>query len=216
MSAGAGLPKALDLFCGAGGASSGLAAAGFDVTGVDLARQPRYPFRFIQGDALTARLTGFDFVWASPPCQRFSVISRNLGIAGRYQDLIAAIRLRLVLCGLPYVIENVPGAPLRSPVVLCGRMFGLPLIRHRLFEANFPIVAPPHIEHTGDEIPVYGNGTSRWHLNRRGGRGVSIEEKRAAMGIDWMARAELAESIPPAYSKFIAEEWMRSRVERAA
>jgi DNA (cytosine-5)-methyltransferase 1 len=210
MSAGAGLPtlRALDLFCGAGGASQGLADAGFTVFGVDIAAQPRYPFHFTRADVMqldASSLRGFDLVWASPPCQRYSVISRNMGLASRYPDLIEPVRDLLTRSGVPYVIENVPTAPLIAPVVLCGRMFGLPLIRHRLFEASFPIVAPPHVEHTGDEIPVYGNGTSRWHLNRRGGKGISIHEKRDAMGIDWMARAELAEAIPPAYSKFIAE-----------
>ena len=117
--------RALDLFCGAGGASMGLHRAGFDVVGVDIVPQKHYPFTFIQADALTFPLDGFDFVWASPPCQFASVLTAQH--RHKHSNLIPAIRERLQAAGVPYLIENVAGARshLRNPIMLCGSMFGL-------------------------------------------------------------------------------------------
>ena len=128
--------KALDLFCGAGGASMGLHRAGFDVTGVDIKPEPRYPFTFILGDALTYPLEGYDFIWASPPCQSYSEAMRHL--AKPQPKLIEPMRERLMNCGATWVIENVLGAPMRPPnTILCGTSFGLRVHRHRVFEGNF-------------------------------------------------------------------------------
>jgi DNA (cytosine-5)-methyltransferase 1 len=210
--------KALDLCCLAGGATKGLQRAGFHVTGVDLVRSPRYcGDAFIQADALEVDLSGYDFIWASPPCQRYSLFSRNLGTAANHPDLIAPMRARLQASGALWCIENVPGAPLRASFVLCGTMFSLPLIRHRLFETSFTpqLELLPACVHMGDEIPVYGNGTSRWHLQRFG-RGVTLAEKRMAMGIDWMNRDELSQAIPPVYAEFIGRAAMRALREVAA
>jgi hypothetical protein len=126
-------PRALDLFCGAGGASMGLHRAGFEVVGVDACPQPEYPFAFVQADALTFPLDGFAFVWASPPCQAFTAYKRRTDHVRPRRNLIPAVRARLAAAGVPYVIENVVGAPLRVPVMLCGSMFGLDVQRHRLF-----------------------------------------------------------------------------------
>jgi DNA (cytosine-5)-methyltransferase 1 len=209
--------RALDLFCGAGGVTKGLQRAGYHVTGVDLVASPRYcGDAFIQGDALTVDLDGYDFVWASPPCQAYSCSTLALRNAGRhYPDLLAAVRARLQASGTPYAIENVMGAPMRSPTMLCGTMFGIPVLRHRLFETSFPIAELLHpCRHTGDEIPIYGHGTPSWHRERKG-RNFSTAEKRAAMGIDWMTRDELSQAIPPAYAEFIgraaAREWLAKR-----
>lgn len=199
--------RAIDLFCGAGGASMGLHRAGFDVTGVDIRPQPRYPFRFIQGNALEADLAGYDFVWASPPCQAYSMYSRNLGTSEKFPDLIEPVRSKLEKSGLPFCIENVEGAPLRASIILCGTMFGLKLLRHRLFETNWALFGPGGCTHMGDEIPVYGNGTPQWHRERLG-RNVGIAEQRKAMDIDWMTRKELSQAIPPAYSEFIGRSFM--------
>lgn len=138
----------------------GLHRAGFDVTGVDHALQPRYPFAFIQSDALMVPLDGFDLIWASPPCQRYSMYSRNVGTAENHPDLIEPIRERLKASGTPSIIENVEGAPLMASVILCGSMFGLGVRRHRLFECSFQIgrMLPP-CDHRIPAIPVFGNGT---------------------------------------------------------
>lgn len=146
-------PLLLDLFSGAGGAAVGYHRAGFDVVGVDIEPQPDYPFRFYRHDALQflaehARL--FDAVHASPPCQHYCRTNRgNSGNHLAYPDLVADIRRALERTALPYVIENVPGAPLHDPVTLCGEMFGLRVIRHRLFESNLPLLQPEHPRHRG-------------------------------------------------------------------
>lgn len=197
--------RALDLFCGAGGASAGLASAGFDVTGVDSHPQPRYPFRFVQADALSFDLAGFDFIWASPPCQRFSMFTKNLAKAEKFPDLIEPTRARLLEMGAPYVIENVPGAPLRPTLMLCGSMFGLAVRRHRFFETSFAITRPPPAcKHEGLAIPVYGRSTPKWYFERVGR--IDETTRQRAMGINWMGVRELSQAIPPVYSKFIAEQ----------
>lgn len=133
----------------------GLYRAGFDVTGVDIKPQPRYPFAFVQADALEYPLKGFDFIWASPPCQHYSIM-RNLPWlrAKTYPQLISPIRDRLKESGIPYAIENVMGARVRDALPeglnglwLCGTMFGLPFYRHRIFESNFFWLQPGHAKH---------------------------------------------------------------------
>lgn len=202
-------PRALDLFCGAGGASMGLYRAGFAVTGVDINLQVRYPFTFIQADALEFPLDGFDLIWASPPCQRYSKYSRNLGTSVQHPDLVAPIRNRLLTTGTPWIIENVPGAPLRVDVILCGTMFGLPLLRHRHFEGTFSsLILTPNCNHQGNEIPVYGGGTTPYHRKKLG-RTIKVCEKRIAMQIDWMSLYELSQAVPPVYAEFLSRHFLR-------
>ncbi len=197
-------PKALDLFCGAGGATKGLQQAGFHVTGVDIRPQPRYcGDEFILEDALTVELEGYDFIWASPVCKRYSRMSIvRAGLAESHPDQIPPIRERLIDSGTPYVIENVPGAPLLPTAVrLCGQQFGLGVIRHRLFEASMPLRVPDHPKkHAPGHLCVVGHGgpanQRRWKTH----------EARAAMGIDWMTREQLCESIPPAYSYYLGKQ----------
>lgn len=207
-------PKALDLFCCAGGAGMGLHRAGFDVVGVDIEMQPRYPFEFHQADALSYPLDGFDFIWASPPCQAYSTLRHLTG--KNYPDLIAPIRDRLIASGALYVIENVPGAPLRNPIMLCGSRFGLRVRRHRLFESKFLGAPGQQIKSgcthalQGRPIDVSGTGGRR-RAERKDGPAAggnsnkprNLEEARAAIGIDWMTRAEIAQAIPPAYAEYI-------------
>lgn len=194
-------PRLLDLYCKAGGASMGYHLAGFDVTGVDIDPQPRYPFTFHQGDALeflAAHGHEFDVIAGSPPCQRYSLTQR---IRNRdHPDYIDAMRVLATAIGRPYVIENVPGAPLIDPIMLCGAMFeDLAVYRHRLFETDLTLPAPVHRAHRaplqkmgrppqpGDFMHVVGNFSGVAHARR-------------AMGIDWMTRDELREAIPPAYT----------------
>ena len=207
--------KLLDLFCGAGGGAVGYARAGFtEIVGVDLKPQPRYPFAFVQGDALAylaAHGHKFDAVHASPPCQRYSVGSRNWnGNPDAHPDLVAPTRAALVACVLPWVMENVPGSPLVNPVVLCGTSFGLKVFRHRLFEANFPLTGLPKCRHDGSTGSHRGYSTAASGANGYicvAGHNFEPKAGALAMGIDWMgSRKELAQAIPPAYTEFIGRQ----------
>lgn len=275
-------PKALDLFCGAGGATRGLQLAGFHVTGIDIKHQPRYcGDAFIQGDATAppVDLRAFDFIWASPPCQAFTAL-RNLQRTQHgpkeYPNLIPRARELLIACGVPFAIENVEFAPLGQTgnlILLCGTMFGLQtpdgaaeIRRHRLFETSFSIPLRPQCQHgTVESLSVTGDGldsnSDRWALrssmavtghgatsdtrrrvltvagqgapriwdSERGNRKrrtmsvtgstpqtnvvtnrvrkvFSVNDARAAMGINWMTMRGLSQAIPPAYAQFIGEQ----------
>ena len=224
-------PRLLDLYCGAGGAAMGYHRAGFEVVGVDIAPQPRYPFGFVQGDALEAfdwvwpypgGLNGFDAIHASPPCQAHTVANgawRGRLPDDRHPDLIGQTRALLRKAGLPYVIENVPGAPLIDPVTICGTALGLGVKRHRLFECSLPLLVPPCSGHERDYVICFGGGVrGRTHqLGRTPGNTgpilrrptLSLERGREAMGIDWMDRVELSQAIPPAYTELIGHQLLQ-------
>ncbi len=209
--------KLLDLFCGGGGCSVGYSRAGFtEIVGIDLVPQPRYPFRFIEGDALEYLAEHgheFDAVHASPPCKKFNVatnIRRDVSTQReRHLDLLTPTRELLQELCVPYVLENVPGAPMRDFGTLCGVMFGLKVLRHRQFETSFPVDWPAHIPHqgtcqAGDYCTVAGMGGAM--KDRRGNRRKEVRTVaawRAAMGISWMSKYELTQAIPPAYCHFI-------------
>jgi DNA (cytosine-5)-methyltransferase 1 len=212
-------PRLLDLFSCAGGASVGYHRAGFEVVGVDIAPQRNYPFEFHQADALhylAEHWQEFDAVHASPPCQRYSLMSQcRPGLAEQYPDLLPPTRALLELTGLPYVLENVPGAPLRQDLMLCGQMVGLELYRHRIFESNVPLQQPTHPAHTvpaskaghwkpGTVMSVSGHVSPMW------------KAREVMGGIDWMNRAELAEAIPSQYSEFIGTQLIDGMLEVAA
>lgn len=199
----------LDLFCGGGGAAMGYHLAGFDVVGVDIHPHPTYPFRFIQADALSWSdwdLPRLCLVHASPPCQAYTIARAH----DEHPRLIEPVREMVTSTGLPYVIENVPGAPLKSPVVLCGSMFGLPIRRHRLFESSFPVAIPDRCSCRGMArcYTVYGH--SVWLRDGLQPRTkVGFDEGAMAMGIGWMTQAELCQAIPPAYTWWIGRELLK-------
>lgn len=195
-------PVALDLFCCQGGASYGLDAAGFQVVGIDIVEQPNYPFPFIKADAVTTLPRGFDFVWASPPCQAYTLAQRIRG--NEHPDLIEPTRQMLRDSGIPYCIENVVGAPLENPIMLCGSMFHLQTYRHRLFECSFPIEAPHHPEHIAP-ITKMGRPPREGEMMHIVGNFSGVAHARGIMGTQWMTRDGLREAIPPAFSKFIGQ-----------
>jgi DNA (cytosine-5)-methyltransferase 1 len=218
--------RALDLYCGAGGATRGLQDAGFHVTGVDLYAQPRYiGDRFILADALSLTaefIASFDFVWSSPPCQALSTM-RHVHNALPHVNPIPQTRAQLIAAGKPYVIENVEGARewLIDPIMLCGTAFGLgaanrELQRHRLFETSFPVTAPS-CRHSGRPVlGVYGGHVRDRRppvgKNHVSGSNLPITVGWEAMGIDWMTGAEISEAIPPAYSHFVARAWLAEQI----
>jgi len=214
---------ALDLYCCGGGATRGLQQAGFVVTGVDIEPQPHYcGDAFIQADALAVLLNldvqRFDLIWASPPCQAHTAL-KVLHNAHQHEDLIAATRALLIASGRPWVIENVVGAPLINPVMLCGTSFGLQtaggaqLQRRRLFEASFPLTAPPcwH-DDSKPTIGIYGghfrNRRRPKGKNHQSGSNFSVVDGRAAMGTPWLTVGEISQAIPPAFSRYIAEQFL--------
>ena len=203
---------ALDLFCGAGGAAKGIKNAGYEmVIGVDNVPQPNYPYEFIQMDALDFLADGlddFDFIWASPPCQAYSVASanrRNQGYA--YADLVEITRHFILESGKPYIIENVPGAPLIDPVKLCGTMFPgkLKVFRHRMFESNVPLIIEMECRHEGHEAKKRRADNGDF-FTVAGNWVGTIAEWSNAMGIDWMTKKELAQAIPPLYSEYLVSQ----------
>jgi DNA (cytosine-5)-methyltransferase 1 len=213
----------LDLYCKAGGASKGYADAGFEVVGIDIKKQKRYPFEFIQADCLEILqdldyLRTFDVIAASPPCQTHSRTKHLRDAQGGTTtkiDLIPQTREALIASGKPYVIENVPGAPLIKPVQFCGSSFGLKVRRHRLFESNLELTGSvcKHKEQ-GKPIGVYGamNDTAQG-LDKTTGKYViggstakTVEEARQAMGIEWMLWGDLVEAIPPRYTYEIGKQ----------
>jgi len=200
--------------------------AGFDVTGVDIEPHPDYPFPFILADALTVDLDGYDAIHASPPCPAHSAIT-----PGRddHPDLVGPTRERLTAWGGPWVIENVPNAPLIGPALYCGAAFGLgtvcrdgkyrPLRRHRIFESSVFLMTPGCACSGREALGVYGTGGGGRSTRPSGGGGYKghREEYGPALGIDWMTRrADLADAIPPAYTEHIGAQLLDHLKERAA
>lgn len=194
-------PRLLDLFCGAGGAGMGYHRAGFEVVGVDINHQPNYPFSFLHRDALTVSVSGFDVVHASPPCPHYANVTRWTGSQDAHPALIEPVRAMLQEAGVPYVIENVRTTALRSPFVLCGSQFGLPIRRHRYFESNvdLPWFLPP-CQHRSTDLAFEHKGERAY---------------ADAMGCDWMSKFEARQAIPPAYSEWIGTQLLAA-LEAAA
>ncbi|MFE7231198.1 SAM-dependent methyltransferase [Streptomyces sp. NPDC057596] len=208
-------PRLLDLFCCQGGGAKGYDDAGFDVTGVDKDPQPRYPFRFVQADAIAFVLehgAAFDFIHASPPCQHDSKCQR---IQKReHPDLIGPTRAALETTGRPWVIENVGDAvpKLRDPVMLCGRMFRLANYRHRFFETGggFALAQPDHPAHLVPQAKM-GRPVPAGHYGQFVGNFSGVPLAREVLGVPWMNRDGIRECIPPAYAEHIGRAYLASR-----
>jgi DNA (cytosine-5)-methyltransferase 1 len=214
--------RVLDLFCGAGGASRGYADAWPDaeIVGVDINPQPNYPYTFVQGDAMTFPLDGFDFVHASPPCQDHSTVTgRSRKIKGEHgtKSMLQETLDRLRESSLPYVVENVEAAKAdhpTDPIRLCGSSFGLNLRRHRKFWMSDLVLAPPC--HHSWQTPRFRSLSMKAHKADKLASVVGVHGninyagefplRCKAMGIDWMTNAELVQSIPPAYTFWIATQ----------
>jgi len=202
--------KLLDLFCGAGGASAGYAAAGFEVHGVDLKHGKRYPYTYVRADVLDVLrdenyINQFDVIHASPPCQTHSITQHLRNAQGKTTsklDLIPETRLALLESGKPYIIENVPGSPLMNPIQLCGSSFGLKVRRHRLFESNMALVGSV-CDHKLQGRPIGVYGSLNDEIPKGGKTAATIDEARNAMGISWAIWTELVEAIPPAYTQYL-------------
>jgi DNA (cytosine-5)-methyltransferase 1 len=209
-------PKLLDLYCGAGGAGWGYYLSGFDVTGVDVYKQPKHrkEMKFIQANALEILddieyCRTFDVIHASPVCKKYSVTASLHN--NEYPDDIPIVREKLKKIGKPYVIENVPGAPLINYVILCGTMFGLKVIRHRLFECEPAIYFPPmacSCDGKTNSHRAYSSFEKGARYITVAGNNYKADDGREAMGIDWMTREYLSQAIPPAYTKWIGEQMM--------
>lgn len=218
----------LDLYCKAGGAGAGYALAGFTVVGVDHEPQPRYPFEFVQADALDALadpafMRRFDAAHASPPCQERS---RATPDRSKHPRLIGPTRDRLTAWGKPWVIESVPPAPgtepLRPDLITCGCMFGLDRIeRKRWWETSWHAfdLRPGCARHSGPVVSVLRHGARQEH-NRRSADGhhrhVPTADAARLMGIDWMSQDELGEAIPPAYTEYVGRLLRAELADRAS
>ena len=215
--------RLLDLFCGAGMAADGYAAAGFtDIVGVDINPQPHYPYQFVQADALewldTAGLTEFDAIHASPPCQAFTRaghLRTAQGGVSKYPDLLTPVLAMLRDVASPWVVENVPGAPgMDDAVIECGSAYGLGVRRHRLFLSNVPLVG------SGCKHKEQGRPWGVYHVPKddipQGGRTArSVEHGREVMGvtreIPWNS---LKEGFPPHYTEHIGRQLIDAMVMR--
>ena len=189
--------RLLDLFCCQGGAAKGYADAGFEVVGVDIEPQPLYPFEFVQADALDFPLDGFDAVHASPPCQGHSAAKSIWGREYESEPYLMQTIERLTASGLPFIVENVGRARMRSAGTLCGTSFGLGLHRHRKFETSFEWLAPPcdpsRLRYRGREAAAYGH-----HGNTK--------RLRQEWGVPWMDQYGIAQCIPPAFTHYLGEQ----------
>jgi len=206
----------LDLFCGAGCAGEGYRRAGFDIVGVDINPQPNNPHTFIQGDALEyLRAHGheYDVIHASPPCQTFTVY-RNCrpGHKPKWPDMIEPTRQALVASGKHWVMENVPGAPLKDPVQLCGTSFGIRVRRHRLFEASF-LIDPVPCDHKRFTARIFPGSTNRPNgrtVCNVGEYRVPLAVQKEHMQVDWnLTLSELSLGIPPAYTEYVGREFLK-------
>ena len=216
-----------DLFCGAGGAAWGIhlaceeAGVAHEIVGFDIKPMPRYPFKFVQQDALTVNLGGFDAVWASPPCQFYTRLRGLPWMRGReYWRSIPPTRGHLLRFGKPYILENVSDAGWDMPesIVLCGQNLGLNLYRHRRFESTHLLLQPVHQKHRAVITPGRASLGKRHHgLNGWNGAAPlpsGVQRHRSNLGIPWMIGTELAQAIPPVFAKYVWAQLLQACATR--
>lgn len=218
-----GKPLLLDLFCCEGGASAGYVRAGFDVLGIDITPQPRYPYRFLQADALgllswlidSHAIRQFAAIHASPPCQRYSTLKSMT--THQYADLLAPTRELLMTSGLPWILENVATAPMHQGIEICGTALGLNVRRHRRFDSSHLLYGPGMCRHNPDNVNVYGHGAWNYrprsddprikHWTRKTQQcPLPVAAAKEAFEASWMTQHGLAECIPPAYTEFLGRQ----------
>ena len=205
--------KLLDLFCCGGGAGMGYKRAGFEVTGVDITHQPKYPFNFVRDDAINYLINNhhkYDVIHASPPCQNNTKATLTHKANGKeYECFIERTREALLKIDKPFIIENTMDAPLINPITLCGSMFGLKTYRHRLFESNIELSVPAHPKHIAKNTKM-GRKPVPGEFIQVVGHFSGVPFAQEAMGIDWLGQKELAQAIPPAYTEFIGRQIIKN------
>lgn len=200
-------PRLLDLFCCEGGAAKGYHDAGFEVVGVDIDSQPRYPYEFIQADAMEVLrdpdvLAQFDAIHASPPCQAYANVTAWRGNQANHPNLLPEVLEILEAQHLPWIVENVENAPLRPDYILCGSQFGLRIRRHRWFQTSWRGYSLlPGCQHRSTDIP-FMHKAERAFADALGGTWMSVHGGRQA--------------IPPAYCEFLGGLLLDQLEERVA
>jgi DNA (cytosine-5)-methyltransferase 1 len=203
-------PKLLDAFCGEGGAGMGYSHAGFDVVGVDIIPQPRYPFDFVQDDAIDfIKKHGheFDAIHTSPVCKRYTACSVLNNV--EHPDQIPSVRDALIASNKPWIIENVVGAPLLNPTQLCGCMFNLRTYRPRQFETNsFHIPQMSHQEHRAP-LAKMGRPVKPHEFMHIAGHYSNVTLAREIMGMPWGSRDGISQAIPVVYAEYVGRHLMK-------
>lgn len=219
-------PLLLDAFCRKGGAGRGYQVAGFEIVGVDIEdHSDGYPGEFHQGDAIEfihKHGHEFDVIHASPPCQSQTALTKGTNKGREYVNLIPQTRSALAEAGRPSIMENVQGSEVRRDLTLCGLTFGLRVFRHRWFElSGVHVPQPAHVSHSGHRVAGWRNGRrydgDMYAVYGSGGGKGSVAEWQEAMGIGWMSdRKDLAEAIPPAYTAYIGQQYLKKEWLREA
>ncbi|MFB7027153.1 SAM-dependent methyltransferase [Streptomyces sp. NPDC056295] len=181
------------------------------MVGVDITPQPRYPWEFVQAEAIQFLLTyghRLDFIHASPPCQRYSKTQRIM--QNDHPDLLGPTRDALNAVGVPWVIENVMGAEpeMHNPVLLCGAHFGLNTYRHRLFEpGGWELKQPDHPQHVRRQTKM-GRRRKPDEMGIYVGNFIGVDDAKEDLGVPWMSREGIRECIPPVYAEYVGTAFL--------
>lgn len=210
--------KIIDLFCGGGGAAMGmhqaLAEKGIkhEIHGYDIKDMPDYPFNFYKYDVMDLSFDNVacDFIWASPPCHKWVDGVKN---KDDRPDYITPTRTLLKKSNIPYCIENVDNAPLKTTLILVGEIFGLRVWRRRIFETSFVVIQPKIPDKKGTSFHPFRDNRNAYYytvVNGMKTKGIDTKENwEVAMGINWMTLYDLTQAVPPAYSKYIMQQYLK-------